>query len=170
MEVCARRTKQALTLIAGLKDDESPLSMLDMYLVRRIMRKAYRPYRVVTADGDQEWHDIETGQLHNRDDEPAEILADGTRRWFKNGRQHRDDDKPAETRKNGTQIWYRNGRKHRDGNKPAEINSSGSCLWYKEGKLDPGREYPALLMFGPDLMQFKHDELRCIVSDNFELL
>ena len=46
---------------------------------------------------------------------PAEIYADGTKKWYKNGQPHREDkDKdgnilPAEVRSNWTKKWYVDG-------------------------------------------------------------
>ena len=48
-------------------------------------------------------------KLHNWDDKPAVIYADGGHQWYQNGKLHRSDDKPAVIYANGGHRWYQNG-------------------------------------------------------------
>ena len=54
-----------------------------------------------------EWYN-KKGQLH-REDGPAIIYSNGTKRWFINGLRHRDDGPAVETN-DGYKEWYINNK------------------------------------------------------------
>jgi hypothetical protein len=49
------------------------------------------------------------GELH-RDDGPAVICTDGTKKWYRNDKLHREDG-PAVICTDGTLYWYRHGHR-----------------------------------------------------------
>jgi len=51
--------------------------------------------------------------------------------WYLNGKLHREDG-PAAIDPNGTKRWYLNGKRHREDG-PAEIHADGSKRWYLNG-------------------------------------
>lgn len=53
------------------------------------------------------WYREGTNALH-REDGPAIVFADGTKRWYVNDRLHREDG-PAVEHTNGTKQWFING-------------------------------------------------------------
>ena len=66
------------------------------------------------------------GQLH-RIHGPAEIWADGTKKWYQNGLLHRIHG-PAIIYSNGTKKWYQNGHPRRI-NGPATECADGRKYW-----------------------------------------
>ena len=72
------------------------------------------------------------GQLH-RVHGPAEIWADGTKKWYQNGLLHRIHG-PAIIYSNGTKKWYQNGHPHRI-NGPATECADGRKYWFLNGEL-----------------------------------
>jgi antitoxin component YwqK of YwqJK toxin-antitoxin module len=85
------------------------------------------------------------GALHSFDDEPSEILENGTMRWHKNGKLHRDDDKPAVVA-NGIMKWFKNGRLHREGDNPAYVNNILRMEQYwKNGQPHRDGDRPAVI-------------------------
>ena len=70
--------------------------------------------------------------LH-REDGPALIYSDGTKKWYLNGKHHREDG-PAIEYAHGGKSWWANGIIHRmDG--PAVIRSDGKIFWYLNGEM-----------------------------------
>ena len=85
------------------------------------------------------------GERHREGDNPAVILADGTREWHKNGMLCREGDQPAVIMGDGNEFWYKKGLLHRDGDKPAIIRKDGSCKWYQNGTLHRAGGRPAII-------------------------
>lgn len=92
------------------------------------------PFSFEKADCDKIWY--ENG-LKIR-----EVLADGTKKYYKNNQLHRDNDLPAVDGPD-IQEWYRHGKRHRDGGKPAIIKP-GIKHWYINDqwiKSDPPQDW-----------------------------
>lgn len=106
------RIKQAVTLLMGLQDPASPLSMVDVEIVRHIMRFRNAPVNVITEIGDKETRDPDSNELQSFDDQPAVVRVNGITAWYRDGKLHRNGDQPA-VKYPGS--WYRNGKKHREG-------------------------------------------------------
>jgi hypothetical protein len=83
------------------------------------------------------------GLLHRGNDDPAEILSNGTTRWYRHGLQHRGNDQPAEVEASGSQCWYWRGHLHRDNDLPAEIWADGTKLWRRHGRRHRDGDNPA---------------------------
>lgn len=50
-------------------------------------------------------------ELHNINDEPSVVWANGSKFWYKNGKLHRNKDKPAIIiEPDGYQAWYINNK------------------------------------------------------------
>ena len=79
-----------------------------------------------------EYYAWEEEMIKNKmNDEPIEILDDGTQIWKNSeGQRHRDNDLPAIIRFDGCCQWHQNGYWHRDNNLPARILSGGWCEWW----------------------------------------
>ncbi len=93
-----------------------------------------RPHRddgpaIIEADGTRKWY--QHGKLH-RDGEPAVIRANGVSEWRQYGELHRDGG-PAMTGPDGMQVWYQNGKRHREDG-PADVWADGTQEWYWHGK------------------------------------
>ena len=74
--------------------------------------------------------------LHSYNDEPAEFLPDGTKKWYKDGVLHRDNGPAVENTNLKIKRWYQNGLLHRDQDKPAVIEDGGRInMWYQNGLL-----------------------------------
>jgi hypothetical protein len=72
-------------------------------------------------------------KLHSIYDEPAVIIKDGDKKWYRQGLLHRDNDLPAIIRDNLYQYWYKNGLIHRDNKEPAIIIYTGYKEWWING-------------------------------------
>lgn len=69
-----------------------------------------------------DWDNRSDIELIHREDGPAIIYSNGTKKWFKHGKLHRDDG-PAIEWHNGGKEWWHEGQYHRlDG--PALIHST----------------------------------------------
>jgi hypothetical protein len=88
---------------------------------------------VIKINGTKEWRN-KNGEYHRDGDEPAVILADGSRYWYKDGKYHRDGDEPAVILADGSRYWYKDGKWHRDGDEPAVILADGTKEWWKNGE------------------------------------
>jgi hypothetical protein len=77
---------------------------------------------------------MKEGKLH-REDGPAEIWPDGTKRWYKEGKLHRADG-PAIEYPDGTKFWYKEGLRHR-AEGPAIEWDDEQKIWWTEGKATP---------------------------------
>jgi hypothetical protein len=75
------------------------------------------------------------GFLHSIYDEPAVIIKNGDKKWYRSGLLHRDNDLPAIVRDGGYQYWFQNGLIHRDNDEPAMIGYLGYREWYENGML-----------------------------------
>ena len=140
-----RRKEEIYTLLMGQRDRNSPLSMLDVFLIREIARIRCEPIVVVLKDR-TEWHDPdEPEKIHRGGDLPAEIWTNGSKYWYKDGWKHRDGDEPAEIWSDGARMWYKDGKPHRDGDKPAEIWKDGTRIWYKDGVIHRAGGEPAIV-------------------------
>jgi len=86
-----------------------------------------------TWDDDEEawvWR-LPDGTLH-REDGPAAIAEDGTRRWIIDGQLHRDHG-PAVDDPSGYRSWWKHGKRHcEDG--PAVIDEDGDFEWWLDGE------------------------------------
>jgi hypothetical protein len=150
------RRREGLLLLAGQRDPNSPLSLIDTYRIRTIMHIRSAPVHTVYHDRD-EWRDIDTGQLHNRGDQPADMRADGTRYWYKEGKRHRDGDQPAVVRPDGYRCWCKNGLKHRDGDQPAVVRPDRYRCWYKNGLKHRDGDEPAVIFADGSRCWYKND-------------
>jgi len=56
------------------------------------------------------YYELESSRLHREGDEPAIILANGSKYWYKNGQLHREGDEPAYINATGSEFWYKNGQ------------------------------------------------------------
>ena len=65
-------------------------------------------YRIETDLGGTIRYYNAQNRLH-REEGPAVIYTDGTKKWFHNGTLHREDG-PAVIEPDGTQFWYINGK------------------------------------------------------------
>jgi hypothetical protein len=75
---------------------------------------------------------LDNGQLH-REDGPAVIYKDGSRRWYQNDQLHRTDG-PAVEDLDGYRAWHFKGLLHREDG-PALLDGDGFQAWYKHGLL-----------------------------------
>lgn len=74
------------------------------------------------------------GKLHSIDDQPAIVLRNGAKLWYKNNVLHRENG-PAIIRPNGSELWMFEGEIHRD-NGPAIIDPTlNRESYYTHGKL-----------------------------------
>lgn len=78
-------------------------------------------------------------ELHNIDDPPAVIEANGSKHWYQNGLCHRDNDKPAVITSNNTQKWFKFDKLHRE-HLSAVIYPNGSKEFWINGKHIPQQE------------------------------
>lgn len=86
-------------------------------------------------DDDKDTNEYTHFPLH-RDNGPAVIKMNGTKKWYKNGYLSRDEKEgPAIETKDGYQYYYQKGKKHRT-NGPAVIRPDGSYEWWIDGKRD----------------------------------
>ena len=92
----------------------------------------------------QEWY--WQGRKHRDGDQPAVILANGTKEWWNHGVYHRDFDRPAIVLPDGTMSWYQHGELHREGDSPAIICSDHSQAWYQFGMLHRLDDLPAVVL------------------------
>lgn len=94
--------------------------------------------------GAQLWY--ADGVLHRDGDEPAVVLADGSRKWYTNGALHRNGGEPAIQMTDGVTAWHVHGALHRDGDRPAFV-SRLSQIWAKNNVVhrDSTDEYGNLL-------------------------
>lgn len=130
-----------------------------------------KPY--VNSNGDEIWFN-QYEQIH-RDDGPAIIQKDGSRKWYKDNELHRDDG-PAIELSSGTKAWYKDGERHRDDG-PAVIHSSGVKKWYKNGWLhrddgpayENGKGYKEWWWYGKPISQEEHENLQRIHKIDKEL-
>lgn len=90
-------------------------------------------FKNIEENGTIEFRNIK-GELHNINDEPAVILYNGTKAWYKNGKFHRDNDKPSIINSYGFQAWYYNDQLHRNNGKPAIIHPNGSEEYWVNGE------------------------------------
>ena len=65
-------------------------------------------YRIITNESGSIYYYNSNGLLH-REDGPAVILSDGTKKWYCNGVMHREDG-PAVTYVNGYEAWWKHGK------------------------------------------------------------
>src|SRR6185437_4571352 len=73
-------------------------------------------------------------QLHSLHDQPAIVLENGTKMWYRRGVLHRDRDQPAvEDNVHGVKKWFRNGLLHRNKDRPAIVYSTGKKEWFSQG-------------------------------------
>ena len=98
---------------------------------------------------------MKEGKLH-REDGPAEIWPDGTKKWYKEGKLHRADG-PAIEYPDGTKFWYKEGLRHR-AEGPAIEWDDGTKEWWKEGK-QHRENGPAVEMADGSKYWIKEDEL-----------
>ena len=140
----SKRLSSCLLFLAGLRDPESLLYVLDVHLVRRILHIRWQPIRIEKEDC-IEYRDPDSGQLDSVADAPAVIYAQGTRRWYKDGKRHRDGDAPDVMQANGACFWHKDGKLHRDNDKPAVVWADGSRFWFKQGELHRDGDEPAII-------------------------
>lgn len=82
-------------------------------------------------DGHKCWYVDNTCTIFHRENKPAWILPNRSKRWYINGKLHRING-PAIDNLNGLKGWYINGERHRiDG--PAINWSNGNIFWYVNG-------------------------------------
>ena len=93
----------------------------------------------VDSDGTIRYFNAQN-QLH-REDGPAYILTNGTKKWFHYGNLHRVDG-PAIMYAIGTEVWCKHGKLHREDG-PAIIYVNGKREWWLDGKpqIKEYREY-----------------------------
>jgi protein associated with RNAse G/E len=83
------------------------------------------------------------GHLHNVNDEPAIVYANGSKVWCKDNVYHRDGDKPAVVYYDGREYYYVCGVLHRDTDEPAMILPDGEFHYFKMGRLHRDGDKPA---------------------------
>jgi hypothetical protein len=79
--------------------------------------------------GDTAWW--KNGKLH-RENGPAIVTENGTKKWYKNGLPHRENG-PAVEYPNGSKEWWLNGRLHREDGPAVEV-AKGYFLFSKNKK------------------------------------
>ena len=77
---------------------------------------------------DNQGRTYRNGLLHSFNDEPARVINDDHREWYKDGYLHREGDLPAIITRR-FQQWWVNGRVHRENNLPAFINGDYEEWW-----------------------------------------
>jgi hypothetical protein len=83
------------------------------------------------------------GKHHSFNNEPAIIMANGTKFWYKDGEMHRDNDEPSFI-DGTTKMWHKDGILYRDNDLPAFISSAWT-LWYKNGVIHRDNNKPAAI-------------------------
>jgi hypothetical protein len=86
----------------------------------------------VDKEGTVRYYKPGTDVLH-REDGPAVVCYDGTKKWFKEGKLHREDG-PAVLWSYGCEEWYKEGKLHREDG-PATKFLGGKEFWYINDKL-----------------------------------
>lgn len=76
-------------------------------------------------NGDRVWTNA-AGQLH-REDGPAIIQQNGTRRWFANNRRHREDG-PAVEYADGRRRWFIDGQEMNETDYNARIRAATAVV------------------------------------------
>ena len=71
------------------------------------------------------------GKIHSYNDNPAVILSNDVKKWYKNGKLHRDDDKPAVIDPNyNIKCWFKENKYCRENNKPNIIQEFSNYVGY----------------------------------------
>jgi hypothetical protein len=90
----------------------------------------------------------ENGKFHQDNNEPALVMSDGTKNWYKHGTQHRDVG-PAVTWSDGDYLYYKDDEVHREDGPAMEIN--GRKSWHLHNSHisdDSSDEYKWILLKG----------------------
>jgi hypothetical protein len=143
--------------------------------------KPTRQIMIVYEDEHEEDDENEfcPSKILHRENGPAVIKMNGTKKWFRNNLLHREDGPAIET-PDGYKYYYRNHKRHRiDG--PAIIRPNGSYEWWFENKrhrndengpsvkTEEGSEYyykndiqhrvngPAVKLYDPVINQFYYE-------------
>ncbi len=124
-------------------------------------------YYEVKYNGTKIWY---KGNLVHRDELPAMICVDGTKKWYQYGQYERGNDLPSIESGNGRKIWYLDGKIGRIGDKPAVIEPDGEQRWYKDGKYHRDKG-PAVITQDGTMMWYRNgklhrDEMPAIVQPN----
>ncbi|AKI78794.1 hypothetical protein [Acanthamoeba polyphaga mimivirus] len=124
-------------------------------------------YYEVKYNGTKIWY---KGDLVHRDELPAMICVDGTKKWYQYGQYERGNDLPSIEGGNGRKIWYLDGKIGRIGDKPAVIEPDGEQRWYKDGKYHRDKG-PAVIKQDGTMMWYRNgklhrDEMPAIIQPN----
>lgn len=112
-------------------------------------------YYEILEDRAKIWY---KGNLIHRNELPAMICADGTKKWYQYGQYERGNDLPSIEGGNGRKIWYLNGKIDRIDDKPAVIEPDGEKRWYKDGKYHRDKG-PAVIKQDGTMMWYHNGKL-----------
>lgn len=108
----------------------------------------------VYANGTKKWYN--QGRL-SRIGDLASIICDDALYWYEDGQLHRDNDLPAIMYRNGPKYWYVRGELHREEDRPAAEFTNGTKKWFCRGELHRGNNLPAIMDANNNKEWYKND-------------
>lgn len=113
---------QSIVLLLGIKDSDSPLSIVDGLIVQKIMEAAWEPVEKI-KETVSDYRDPVFDLRHRGVDKPAFSIEGSIKQWYKDGLLHRTKGPACIWFKGETMVyeWWQNGTCLRTTNRTKRI-------------------------------------------------